>query len=137
MGYYITQSDTNFKILKENLNDVLESIRALHGQETIRDGINQSRHHFSWVAENFYKKETLDEILDDWRYEVEYDNEGNVVNIEFTGEKLGDDEILFRQIAKFVEHDSYITICGEDGEQWRWVFENGQMNTKHRSNDFI
>lgn len=129
MGYYITQGDTNFKILKENLNDVLESIRALHGQKTI--------HRFSWVNKDFYKKETLDEILDDWRYEVEYDNEGNVVNIEFTGEKLGDDEILFGQIAKFVEHDSYITICGEDGEQWRWVFENGQMNTKHRSNDFI
>lgn len=132
MGYYMDQGETVFKIKKENLPAALEAIRELHGKETIHDRENG----FSWVDDDFYKKENIGDTLESWRWEPEFDKEGNIVNIQFSGEKLGDEEILFRQIAKFVEHGSLITMHGENSD-WRWVFENGQMITKHRSNEYI
>jgi hypothetical protein len=53
------------------------------------------------------------------------DDDHNIIDLEFTGEKLGDDTKLFNCIAQFVEDDSYIEMVGEDGDVWRWVFKNG------------
>ena len=135
MGYYMEQGDTVFKIKEENLPAVLEAIRELHGKETIHDGENE--HHFSWVDEDFHEKGNIKDTLEAWQWEPEFDEEGNIVDISFSGEKSGDDEILFRQIAKFVEHGSFITMHGEDSSGWKWVFEHGQMNTKYRSNEYF
>jgi hypothetical protein len=48
------------------------------------------------------------------------------LELRFTGQKLGDDNILFAALAPYVEADSYITMVGEseDGDEfWRWVFD--------------
>lgn len=132
MGYYMDQGETVFKIKKENLPAALEAIRELHGKETIHDRKNG----FSWVDNDFHKKENIGDTLESWRWEPEFDEEGNIVNIQFSGEKLGDEEILFQQIAKFVEHESFITVRGE-GTDWKWVFENGQMITRYRNDEYI
>jgi hypothetical protein len=127
MGYCMDQSETVFNIAKENISSAVKSIQDLHGKETIQGG---SGRHFSWVDEDFYKQGDLTKILNAWRWNPNFDMEGNVVNIEFTGEKLGDDQILFDAIAPFVKEGSYIEMRGEDGAIWRWVFDGKTCEEK-------
>lgn len=129
MGCCVSQGETVFKIKEENLPAVLEAIRELHGKLYGKETI-------PWVHEDFHKKENIKDTLEAWRWAAEFDEEGNIVDIFFSGEKLGDDEILFQQIEKFVESGSFITMSGEDSSDWKWVFEHGQMNTKYRSNEY-
>lgn len=127
MGYCMSQRATEFFIPKDKLDDCLAAIKLLSGQETIKDG---SGGHFSWVDNNFSKARTVFDALDAWRWKVEIDENGNISNITFTGEKLGDDEILFAAIAPFVQAGSYITMQGEDGCVWKWVFDGKTMVEK-------
>jgi hypothetical protein len=46
----------------------------------------------------------------------------------FSGEKWGDDEILYTAISPFVEDGAAIEIHGEDGRQWRYLFEAGKYS---------
>ena len=48
-------------------------------------------------------------------YDFQLDSDGNISELEFTGEKLGSDFELFQSIAPYVQ----------DGSQWRWVFQSG------------
>lgn len=63
-----------------------------------------------------------------WRYpyDFEFDSDGNIKEIEYIGEKLGDDYNLFRKVAPFARDRSFIEMHGEDGKQWRWIFKDGE-----------
>jgi len=102
MGYYMSQMDTNFYIRKECFDDVIESMKKLHGKETCGE-------HFS-------------------RWEARLNNRGDINYIEFMGEKYGDEPILFNSIASYVDdgipyyrEDCYIEMNGVRG-RWRWIF---------------
>jgi hypothetical protein len=119
MGYYMTLESSKFRIDIKNHRKALKAIKALSGGEGCG-------HHFSWVdTTDFKKAKTLAEALEAWRWDAEMDEDYNIIGIDFGGEKLGDDEILFRAIAPFVESGSYLELQGEDGCLWRWRFDNG------------
>jgi len=123
------QQDSNFTIKPSNVAGALASIKALAGKETITDS---SGRHYSWVStKDFVKAETLSEAMNAWRWHVTCDEEtGEVENILFEGEKIGDEDALFGAIAPFVEPDSYIEMQGEDGTLWRWVFDGKTCTEK-------
>lgn len=124
MGYYMNQRAASFRIKQQNIFKALAAVQALHGNETIKDG---SGRYLSWVDQDFHKRTTLLEILDCWRWQIEKDRQtGDVVDICFNGEKLGDDETLFSALAPFVEDGSFIEMGGEDDALWRWVFKGGK-----------
>ena len=129
MGYCMEQQDSNFTIKPSNVAGALASIKALAGKETITDS---SGRHYSWVStKDFVKAETLSEAMNAWRWHVTCDEEtGEVENILFEGEKIGDEDALFGAIAPFVEPDSYIEMQGEDGTLWRWVFDGKTCTEK-------
>lgn len=128
MGYCIDVTDSCFEISKEQHEKALAAIKALAGNETITDG---SGPHFSWVlTQEFVKAKSLSEALKAWRWQGSIDEEGHLYAISFSGEKLGDDEMLFRALAPFVKDGSYIEFRGEDNAMWRYVFENGKMEEK-------
>lgn len=120
MGYCITVTDNQLKINKENFQNCVNAIISLHGQETYQD-------HFSWVDRNFYQLNSLKDILNAWRWEPLYDESGNIQQLEFTGEKLGDDELLFKTLAPFIEPDSFINFRGEDNYHWQYAFDGKTM----------
>ena len=119
------QLDSKFRIKLENLPKVKAVIKALHGKESI--DFDDGPSHFSWVDEDFYKLNTAIQLMQAFRWEPTIDDNGDVADINFTGEKLGDDKIFFEAIAPFVESDSYIEMKGEDDEKWRWVFKKGKL----------
>ena len=57
-------------------------------------------------------------------YDFQLDSDGNISELEFTGEKLGSDFELFQSIAPYVKDGSYIWMHGADGSKWRWVFQS-------------
>lgn len=59
-------------------------------------------------------------------YEFEFDEDGNITDIDFVGDKLAGDKAMFQKIAPFVRDDSFIEMEGEDGACWKWVFKNGK-----------
>ena len=116
MGYSMNQGDSEFFIKAEDKPKVVEAVKKLIGHETCGD-------YFSWV-DDFSDLDTAEEILAEWRWDVGVDDDGNIIELYFTGEKLGDDEILFNAIAEFVKEESYITMHGKNGDMWRWFFEH-------------
>jgi hypothetical protein len=127
MGYYMYQLDTDFFSDKKYWPEMLKAIQKLHSAETIKDS---SGKHFAWVNQLFYEIGSLEKILEEWRWTPEFDNIGNIIGLEFNGEKLGDEIILFKAIAPYVKSGSYITMRGEDEEYWRWEFVDGELIEK-------
>jgi hypothetical protein len=114
MGYCMTQQNSKFLIKKENHGAAYRAIQEL----------GQTGKDFHWVkASDFANMTDLLSALQEWRWEPSQDDDGNIVDLNFTGEKLGADKELFDAIAPFVEPSSFIEMNGEDHATWRWVFD--------------
>lgn len=128
MGYCITQIGGKFEIKAKNKSKALEAIKKLAGKETIEDS---SGAHFSWVdTSDFTEAKTLEKALIAWRWEADTTKwishtNGDIIALNFTGEKWGDDTMLFEAIAPYVESGSFIEMEGEDGSRWKWAFNKG------------
>jgi hypothetical protein len=127
MGYCITQVDSSFKIKEENLKPAYKAVK-----EQMADRA------YHWNSEGWMKGlRDLVAVLEEWRYEAELDDEtGDIVGLQFSGEKLGDEFQLFQVIAPFVEAGSYLEISGEDGTVWRWVFNGTTCEEKYADMSF-
>ena len=68
-----------------------------------------------------YTKEFIEEKLEGLLNRMP--KELDVIGISFTGESFANDIELFSVIAPYVEKDSFIEMCGAEGEIWRWVFD--------------
>jgi hypothetical protein len=136
MGYCIFQGDTKFRIKAANKAAALEAVRALAKDEGRMSGGAYSSSgrtsHFSWVTtDDFALAKTLEVALEAWRWPAVVDEKtGDIVGIEHRGEKRGDDPVLWDAIAPFVESGSYIQMSGEDGNIWRWCFDNGRFDKR-------
>ena len=114
MGYYMYSRGSNFKF-KEDVHTelIVSAIKSLKGK-------------LPWVTD-----EELDSCNDDdlnkalnvcgWDYS-EYAH-----SMDFIDEKSGGEDLLFENIARFVEDGSYIEMIGEDDYMWRWVFKSGTV----------
>lgn len=121
MGYSVTEVCDSVHIKKKNFSKALDMIKSRMGNTKgqIKDSTG---YHFSWVDTNrALNAETLVEALKAWRWKPRID-EGDIVGLEFSGEKLGDDFLLFQAIAPYVESGSFIEMRGEDGAMWKWSF---------------
>ena len=130
MGYCIEMKDSNFVIKKENLAKALESLKSVFVPEnmTCKDYVNGKEFpHFSWVnTKTVLESTTLEEAMEEIRYNPIHNLDGDICDVEFTGEKYGDEDIFFTSLAPYVEPDSYICFEGEDGATWKWIFKNGK-----------
>jgi len=131
MGYHIRMIDQKFFIPADLRPQVFEALKSLG------NGSNDERAHagswsggkrdgrwFSWMNDvDPNQWPGIQDAFADWRYPVEIDETGNVVGIEFSGEKIGQENIMFETIAKFVSPGSFIRMMGEDGYRWKWVFD--------------
>ena len=114
MGYSIRQSDDKFTIRKENYEKILLASNCkvkLYNGEVDTDCIYN--------------------LFDGNRWEVDFDDYGNLDGIQFTGENghAGDDWLPV--IAPYVEPGSFIEMFGEDGRRWRLNFDGNTMTVQH------
>lgn len=145
MGYCMSLMDEAFRIPANRKAEALAAIKALANDTQAMNGGEYSggkyggqkvNAWYSWVdTDEFANASTLKEAMQAWRWEIIQvpDNSpveaqaDDVIGISFNGEKLGQDDVMLRAIAPFVEDGSYIQMQGEDGEIWRWVFRDGQL----------
>ena len=115
MGCYMQITESNFTVKKGNFDEVVKVVKSLVKDEGSLDWVN---------LEEVLDAKDIFEVMAKCRWTVGASTEkGDVDYIDFDGEKLGDDLILFETIAPFVEKDSYIQMTGEDNSMWRWVFD--------------
>ncbi len=134
MGYHMDQQDTSFRIRKENRILALASVQDLYYAKEKQSGGSSTTGEkwFSWVNMDALKQANcLEDALKAWRWDPTVDSEtGDIIDLEFCGEKLGDDAVLFNALAPFVEAGSFIEMRGEDHLIWRWAFKGGKMQEK-------
>ena len=119
MGYYMSQQRENFFVPSNHVNDI---VRAIH-----RLALDKQDNGCSWVDDSVLDMVDVKDVFRFWGWGIEQNMDGDIVDINFDGEKLHEDDVLFRAIAPFVKHNSYIEMCGEDNTMWRWAFKNGVM----------
>jgi len=121
MGYCINLIDADFFISGQNKGKALEAIKKMAGSVS----------HLAWVNNNeVLESETLENAMDCFRWPLVPDDDldlGDIVNINFEGEKSGSEDELFACLAPFVRHGSWIEVHGEDGASWRHYFMNGKL----------
>lgn len=119
MGYCMEQQESRFRMRADQFPVVMGALKTLAARAP-----QQPYGHFSWVdTGTLVNAHTVTEFLREWRWRPTLDEGGNIVDLMFEGEKLGDDKQLFDALAPFVEVGSYLQMLGEDGSSWRWVFD--------------
>lgn len=132
MGYYMNMRGEDFYMSLEDKLKAFPIVKA-----SLLEERKTRTSPFSWVYdEEIENAQSLDDILDAFRWTPDLDAEGNTVSICFDGDKLGEDKIVFSLIAPFVQDDSYIEMNGEEGAIWRWVFQDGKCIEKDANISF-
>ena len=138
MGYCMEQMHSVFFIHKKDFPQVLEAIKALAGSldEEASGGSyfagKRQEKWFSWVTtDQFLNATTVYDAIKAWRWEVTISHDGDICDIDFRGEKLGDDKVLFNAIAPWVKDYSYIQMSGEDNSIWHWIFNEGKCKEEN------
>lgn len=141
MGYCMEMVEANFTIKSQHRVGALKAIKAMADVVDERGSGGGGRwgepqvKWYSWMnGIDFSTFRSLPEAMQAWRWPVEVTGDeaetgdpGDIIGIDFVGEKLGDDAQLFQAIAPFVESGSYIRMRGEDGTTWEYRFRNGVM----------
>jgi hypothetical protein len=121
MGYYVDMDMHGVRIDRENIPRCLSLINKLHEPDPREGGVRT----YSWVDSPPKGGWTDIRIaMSAWRYDAELDDEGNLLVWGFSGEKLGDDEILWEQIAASINPGALIECRGEDGCIWAWKIDD-------------
>jgi hypothetical protein len=136
MGLGMTQAGAKFEIKAENKEKALIALKRTINLISKMTGGTPDNKEFSSIDMEYINSRTLEEALECWNWGVENDSDGNIINISFLAEKVGDYKVMFNIIAPFVENGSYIHIWVED--TWRrplsilqwWNFEDGKLKTK-------
>jgi hypothetical protein len=117
MGYYIEQHDTCFIIKKKNFTAVRKALIKAINSSKISDWVNISQ----------INKKGLKRLLEECRWEPAFSKAGDIDYIRFTGQKIGNEEELFKTLAPFVEPGCYIEIFGEEDAHWQYQFDGKKM----------
>lgn len=129
MGYYILQGASHFAILAANKEKAADAFKAFC-EEKLKKGVP--------VTDGMDMKEVLarypylEDMLGRCAWDVVVGKEGDIEEIELVGEKLHTGlKWALDAVAPFVEPESFVEICGEDGEKWRWVFVGQRCEEVH------
>lgn len=120
MGYCIDVT-VKVKIPKEKKAEIFAAFKKLEERSKT----------YRWVNEGFADLGTVKALFEEWRYDCILSTKGYYLINSFSGEKLGDDEDLWKALAPLVLDGSYVKFSGEDHAQWKYIFKNGKLEEKH------
>lgn len=145
MGYYIKTNYTHFAIRKTDLPRFFDLVSDLMTDENIEKYGNggsyspnggKTKSWFSWVSTEEVRKAVQDRdiirVFAEWGYELDETHEMNGIHfyrLDIRGgeAKIGDEEKFFAAIAPVVVDGCHLDVEGEDGAEWRWMWENGKF----------
>lgn len=145
MGYYIQTPQTSFSIRTVDLPRFFDLVGNLMSDENIEENGNggsyadgkMQKWWYSWVNTDDVRKAVSERdivaIFECWGYDLEIVNPDDngithyYLDIRGGDAKIGDEEKFFAAIAPVVVHGCFIDVRGEDGAEWRWLWENGKF----------
>lgn len=108
MGYYMNLRDYSLHMKKEDFDAALEAVKAAFPKN-----------------DSIQRVKTLEDAMSYFCYGSEMDDNGDICDLCFDGEKLRDDYEFWSALAPFMADGDYIEMEGEDLTLWRWTFKNG------------
>lgn len=133
MGYCIDLLGGTAKLPAANEAEAWKRLEHLDRTGTKHGGSwgpgGQTEAWFSWTDPNWLANADGDvaKALAEWRFHFERDENGDLVIDYFSGEKLGDEDQLFKALSDLMT--GYLEFSGEDGSRWRVHF--GQKTPQH------
>lgn len=134
MGYVVWLPKVDVTIPAHRHADALQALRELNSREDLMggghfDGKASITRHWSFTdPAKVQAADTLEEMLRALRFPVaDFDDDGTITDVEFSGEKRGDDKHIWAALAPFVEPGGEMVWHGEDGRVWRWTFDGRRM----------
>lgn len=127
MGYYMEQVDSKFSMTLENEDKAFKALR-----DHLKD-VQAKNRSLGWIClSDAIRHKAFHYLMSECRWDTEENVEGEIVDIQFNGEKLSGDELeIFEVIAPYVDEGSFIEMHGENNDMWRWVFEGGKCKEIH------
>lgn len=142
MGYCIDMRSASFCIKKDNIPKALKAMKSM-AKDTSKGGGGASfggktTISFAWVdTKELVKVKTIEEAFAVWGYPVERGEKGgDVSEIYYEFEKIGDERQMFEVIAPYVERGSYLEMSGEDNETWQWYFNGRELEELSATLDY-
>ena len=148
MGYYIEITNSSFRIPKANLDKFWELATHLMTDEIIGENGTggswvsgkKADVWYAWVDTEKARKAILNRDIVDffaqWGYDVllgDNDSQYEVVDVRHSSHssyKIGNEEVLFAVVAPTIEPESFLHVKGENGEEWRWTFSDGNLHAQ-------
>lgn len=144
MGYYIQTPWTHFAIRTADHSRFFDLVSNLMSDENVEENGHggsyanggKTQSWYSWVSTDAVRRAVLDRdivaVFQEWGYELDFISEGDGVttyrlDIRGGDAKIGDEETFFAAIAPVVVDGSFLDVVGEDGAEWRWMWENGKF----------
>lgn len=125
MGYCVEMKECEFFIKKENIDKAFNTLR-----EYAKTKI-ENKERLSWIdLHGVAYSETLTEALECCDFDILYNDNGDVYDVDWISEKLGDHDVILDVIAPYIEDGSYLQMYGEDGDTWRWVIKDNKCYWK-------
>ena len=124
MGYCVKNTESHFFIPKEYHGMALQAIKDFMLKTYPTDSGERVIRSFPRVnTDEVINSETLYDALYAWRWDAYVNEDDDITDLSFDGEKLGEDDLLFDVISPYVKEGSYIVMQGEDNYTWRWYFD--------------
>jgi len=127
MGYYVS-GNGNVRIKKDELGKAYEAMMALQERTDLMGGGSYSKEKttkfFSWMPEYLRTIPNAKEVFLALGFEVQDEDDGGILIFAYES-KIGDEKWFFAAAAPFMSGEFEWT--GEDGERWKWMFEDGKM----------
>ena len=144
MGYYINTPSTSFAIRTADLPRFFDLVSNLMSDANIEENGRGGSYTkggktdswYSWVSTERVRDAVAENdivrVFEEWGYELDILHEHNGVthyrlDIRNGDAKIGDEETFFAAIAPVVVDGCFIDCRGEDGAEWRWLWENGKF----------
>jgi len=128
MGYYVNGSG-NVRIKKDDLGKAYEAMMALQERTDLMGGgayapNTPPRKFFAWMPEDLRTIPNAKDVFLSLGFEVQDEDDGGIIIFAYDS-KIGDEKWFFAAAAPFMSGEFEWT--GEDGEKWKWMFEDDKM----------
>jgi hypothetical protein len=144
MGYYISTPNSIFSIRNADLPKFFRLVDDLMSDQSVDkngsggsySGGKKNISWFSWVNTDLVRLRISERdivgVFEQWGYELRNMSTHDDIttydlDIRNGNAKIGDEEKFFAAIAPVVDDGSFIDVRGEDGIEWRWMWENGKF----------
>lgn len=122
MSYYIDKDtiSADVFIASSDTKSAFETVKSALCDEHARRGGSEKR--LSWInKDDLAATGSFAELMEECRWRPTFDELGNVTELTFIGEKLGEERLIFEFLAPFVK----------DGSVVEFVSDGYSTNVKH------